>query len=137
MNISTLCYARIWALSNIKNEIRRFGVKFEVELYEKHERPIYHLKAYNFRIAIMKNNSSSLGSNDLGHVTPSLMEISLKFLQFSIKRRIKGLNICLREKCIIDELLCIMAQERVNRIWFCSPSPLDTTHAALTIGVLD
>ena len=61
MNINTLCCARIWALSNIKNEIRRFGVTFEVELYRKHEKPIYHLKAYNFRIAIMKNNNHLLG----------------------------------------------------------------------------
>ena len=35
---------------------------------------IYRLKAYNFRIAITKNNFLSflyLGLHDLGHVTPS------------------------------------------------------------------
>ena len=55
----------IWASSNTENDIRKFGVKFEVELYRQHEKNIvYHLKAYNFRIAIMKNNFSSLGSHD-------------------------------------------------------------------------
>ena len=102
---TSLSCATIWALSNIENDIWKFGVKFEVELSRQHKKPIYHLKACNFRIAIMKNNFSHFGSHDLGHVTPSLTEISLKFQQFSRKLRIKGLTICLREKCIINEML--------------------------------
>ena len=70
-----LCCATIWAISNIENDIRKFGVKFEVELYSQHRKPIYNLKAYNFRIAIFFL-SLGLGSHDLSNVTPSLMEFN-------------------------------------------------------------
>ena len=63
----TLSCSTIWALSNIENDIWKFGVKFEVGLSKQHEKPIYYLKAYNFRIAIMKDNFSFF--HIFGHMT--------------------------------------------------------------------
>ena len=65
--VLTLSCSTIWALSNIENDIWNFGVKFEVELSKQHKKTIYHLKAYNFRIAIMKNNFSFF--HIFGHMT--------------------------------------------------------------------